>query len=159
MIGQEHPCRPNPPQTQMTLGASLWVSRSWPAATEPGLEPRISSGTASTVMQCLRPLHHSGSLFSKCFEIVPCCIYMLVQFWLQCCANHKPESTLRILRKLKLTLNAFIKMSSHERYRIWPNRIRNETVQNGEVPDPLPARSGSSETMFLCSTVTRLWRL
>jgi hypothetical protein len=32
-----------------TLGqlcAASWVSRSWPAATEPGLEPRISSGTA-----------------------------------------------------------------------------------------------------------------
>ena len=31
-----------------------------PVATEPGLEPRISSGTASTAMQCLRPLRYSG---------------------------------------------------------------------------------------------------
>lgn len=49
--------------------------------------------------------------------------------------------------------------SSYERNRIWPNRIRNETIQNSEVPDPLPAGSSSNEAMFLCRTVTRLWRL
>ena len=35
-------------------------SRLRPVATEPGLKPRISGGTASTAMQCLRPLRHSG---------------------------------------------------------------------------------------------------
>ena len=35
------------------LCAAPWVSRSRPAATETGLEPRISSGTASTVINAL----------------------------------------------------------------------------------------------------------
>jgi hypothetical protein len=41
MIGQEHPCRPNAPLTQTTLGqlcTDPWVSRSRQAATESGLE-------------------------------------------------------------------------------------------------------------------------
>jgi hypothetical protein len=62
-MGQGHPCWPNSPLTQTTLGqmcAAPWVTRSRPAATEPGLEPRISRCTASTVMQCLRTQHHSG---------------------------------------------------------------------------------------------------
>ena len=49
-----------PSLTQTTLGqlcAAPWASRSRPAVTEPGLEPRISGGTASTEMQCLRPLY------------------------------------------------------------------------------------------------------
>ena len=52
-----------PSLTWTTLGqlcAAPWASRSRPAATEPGLEPRVSGGTANTVMQCLRPLHHYG---------------------------------------------------------------------------------------------------
>ena len=41
-MGQEHPCRPNPPLTRTTLCqlcSAPWVSQSQPAATEPGLEP------------------------------------------------------------------------------------------------------------------------
>jgi hypothetical protein len=30
------------------------------AVTEPGREPRVSGGTASTAMQCRRPLRHPG---------------------------------------------------------------------------------------------------
>lgn len=30
--------------------------------------------------------------------------------------------------------------SCHERYRIWPNRFWNETVQSGGVPDPFSGR-------------------
>ena len=48
------------------LCAESWVSRSRPAATEPGLEPRISSGTASTAMQGLRPLPYSGGISHSC---------------------------------------------------------------------------------------------
>ena len=39
---QGYPCRPNPPLTRTMLGqlrAAPWVSRSWPAATEPKLKP------------------------------------------------------------------------------------------------------------------------
>jgi hypothetical protein len=66
-MGQGHPCLPNPPLTQITLGqlcATPCVSRPWPPATEPGLEPTISSGTASTAMQCLRLPCHSGGASS-----------------------------------------------------------------------------------------------
>ena len=55
------PAKPSP--TRTTLGqlcAAPWASRSWSAATEPELKPRISGGTASTAMQCLRPLCHPG---------------------------------------------------------------------------------------------------
>jgi hypothetical protein len=53
-IGQGHPGRPNPPLTRMTLGqlcVASWVSRSRPAATQPGIEP------GSVLTQILR---HSG---------------------------------------------------------------------------------------------------
>jgi hypothetical protein len=53
-----------PPLTRTTLGqlcAAPWVFRSWPA----GFEPRISNGTDSTVMQCLRPLRHSGGQLTQ----------------------------------------------------------------------------------------------
>uniref|UniRef100_A0A8C7GA31 Lysine-specific demethylase n=1 Tax=Oncorhynchus kisutch TaxID=8019 RepID=A0A8C7GA31_ONCKI len=41
-----------------------WTSRSWLAATEPGLKRRVSGGTASTAMQRRRPLRHlGGSVF------------------------------------------------------------------------------------------------
>jgi hypothetical protein len=52
-----------PSLTRMTLSqlcVAPWSSRSWPAATEPGFEPRISGGTASATMQYLRPLRHPG---------------------------------------------------------------------------------------------------
>lgn len=39
--------------------------------------------------------------------------------------------------------------SPHERYRIQPNRFRNETVQNGEVLDPVLAGSGSNEALVI----------
>ena len=46
-----------PSLTRTTLGqlcADPWTSRSGPAASEPGLEPRVSA------MHCIRPLHHPG---------------------------------------------------------------------------------------------------
>ena len=49
-----------PSLTRTTLGqlcVAPWTSRSRSAATEPGLEPRVSGGTA---MQCPRPLRHPG---------------------------------------------------------------------------------------------------
>ena len=52
-----------PSLTRTTLGklcVAPWNSRARPAATEPGLKPRVSVGTASTAMQCPRPLHHPG---------------------------------------------------------------------------------------------------
>ena len=52
-----------PSLTRTTLGqlcVAPWTSRSQPAATEPGLEHRVSGGTASTEMQCLRHLRHLG---------------------------------------------------------------------------------------------------
>ena len=52
-----------PSLTRTTLGqlcVAPRTSRSWPAATEPGREPRVSGGTASAAMQCLRPLWHPG---------------------------------------------------------------------------------------------------
>ena len=52
-----------PSITRTTLGqlcVAPWTSRSQPAATEPGLKPRVSGGTASAAMQCLRPLRHPG---------------------------------------------------------------------------------------------------
>ena len=45
-------------ETRISLPAKPSLTR--PAATEPGLEPRVSGGTASTAMQCLRPLHLGG---------------------------------------------------------------------------------------------------
>ena len=80
VMGQGHPCRPNPPLTRTMLEqlcATPWVSRSRPPATEPGLEPRISSGTA---MQCLRPLRHSGSPSidtNEMFQIDQLCVFIL----------------------------------------------------------------------------------
>ena len=54
-----------PSLTRTTLGqlcVAPWTSRARLAATEPGPEPRVSGGTASTAMQYLRPLHHPGGL-------------------------------------------------------------------------------------------------
>jgi hypothetical protein len=53
------PAKPSPNPDDAGPIVRQLVSQLRPAATEPGLEPRISSGTA---MQCLRPLHHSGGL-------------------------------------------------------------------------------------------------
>ena len=52
------PAKPSP-LTQTTLGQ--WASRSRPAATEPGLEPRVSGGIASTATTAPpgRPRHHT----------------------------------------------------------------------------------------------------
>ena len=50
---------PNPGDTGQIVRCNMGL----PAATEPGLEHRISSGTASTAVQCLRPLRPSGGHF------------------------------------------------------------------------------------------------
>ena len=50
-----------PSLARMTIGQlciAPLASRSRLAATEPGLEPRVSGDTASTAMQCLGPLRH-----------------------------------------------------------------------------------------------------
>ena len=54
--------------TRTTLGqlcVTPRTSRSRPAATEPGREPRVSGGTASAVIKCPRPLRHPGGLFKR----------------------------------------------------------------------------------------------
>jgi hypothetical protein len=59
--------RPNPPLTRTRLGqvcVTSWVSRSWPAATQPGIESR--SVVMPQAQRCLRPLRHSGRL-RQCF--------------------------------------------------------------------------------------------
>ena len=55
-----------PSLTRSTLGQLCVAPRTSPsrtAATEPGHEPRVSGGTASTTMQCPRPLRHPGGTF------------------------------------------------------------------------------------------------
>ena len=64
-MGQEHPCQPNSPNPDNAgpiVRHPMDLPRSQPVATEPGLEPRISSGTASTAMQYLRPPRHSRGI-------------------------------------------------------------------------------------------------
>jgi hypothetical protein len=57
------------------------------AATEPGLEPRISSGTESTAMQCHKPLHHSGGRWPLLTHTRNCWVWKTQQ----CCYSwHKP---------------------------------------------------------------------
>ena len=55
----------NPPLTRTTLGqlcAAAWVSPFAAGCDTAWNRTKICSDTASTVMQCLRPLHHSGGL-------------------------------------------------------------------------------------------------
>ena len=50
--------------TQTTLGqlcTALWDSQSQPVVMQPEIEPECCSDTASTEMQCLTPLRHSGA--------------------------------------------------------------------------------------------------
>ena len=59
-----------PSLTRTTLGqlcAAPWAARARPAAIEPGLEPRLSGGTASIAMQFLSPLCHPGGLVWRTF--------------------------------------------------------------------------------------------
>ena len=102
MMGQRHPCRPNPPLTRTMLG-QLWVSRSRPTVTEPGLQPRISSGPASTTMQCLRPLRQSGGHGCN-FQWHFCLFPQLADFnttWSECvcvcvCTSMRDDSLVRL---------------------------------------------------------------
>ena len=58
------PATPSLPRTtQGQLCVAPRSSRSRPASTEPGQEPRVSGGTASAVMQCPRPLRHPGGKY------------------------------------------------------------------------------------------------
>ena len=61
-MGQEHPCRPNPPLTRTTLGQLCTAPMAVPVTDgcRAWTQTRISSGTASAAMQCLRLLRHSG---------------------------------------------------------------------------------------------------
>ena len=68
MMGQGHPGRPNPSLTRTMLGqlcTPSWVSRPAAGYDTAWDQTRVCSDASSSVMQCLRPLYHSGGPYLK----------------------------------------------------------------------------------------------